>query len=109
MLELLFDLLRHRKFQKLKSSLLVTHCMQQEMVCIPKLCHIYTGFGKQFNFDVFIQRFAIIKITKILKSLWRKKLLSVRCFYISMLSNMLLEEINRSFRWFGLDLRNITQ
>lgn len=41
MLELLFDLLRHRKFQKLTSSLLVTHCMQQEMVCFPKLCHIY--------------------------------------------------------------------
>ena len=32
-----FDLLRHRKFQKLTSSLIVTHYMQQEIVCIPKL------------------------------------------------------------------------
>ena len=49
MLELLFDLLRHRKFQTLTSSLLVTHCMQQEMVCIPKLCHIY-GVWKAVQF-----------------------------------------------------------
>ena len=35
-----FDLLRHRKFQKLTSSLLVTHHMQQVIVCVPKLYDI---------------------------------------------------------------------
>lgn len=37
--------------------------MQQEIICIPKFCDI-TGFGKYFNFDVFIQRFAIIYFKK---------------------------------------------
>ena len=44
-----------------------------------------------------------------MKSLRRRKLISARCFCISMLSNSFLEEINRSFSWSGLDLRNITQ
>ena len=35
-----FDLLRHQKFQKLTSSLLVIHCMQQEIICVPKFCDI---------------------------------------------------------------------
>ena len=36
----LFDLLQHRKLQKLRSSFLITHYTQQEIVCIPKLCDI---------------------------------------------------------------------
>ena len=45
----LSDLLRHRKFQKLTSSLLVTHHMQQEIICIPKCCDI-KGVWKVFQF-----------------------------------------------------------
>ena len=30
-------------------------------------------------------------------------------YMISMLSNIFLEEINRSFQWSGLNLRNVTQ
>ena len=44
-----------------------------------------------------------------MKSPRRRKLISARCFYIFLLSNILLEEIKRSFPWSGLDLSNINQ
>ena len=51
---------RHRKFQKLTISLLVTHYMQQEIVCTPKFCDIQ-GVWKAFQFwYVSFQRLVII-------------------------------------------------
>ena len=51
---------RHRKFQKLTISLLVTHYMQQEIVWTPKFCDIQ-GVWKAFQFwYVSFQRLAII-------------------------------------------------
>ena len=51
---------RHRRFQKLTISLLVTHYIQQEIVWTPKFCDIQ-GVWKAFQFwYVSFQRLAII-------------------------------------------------